>query len=198
MRDQLRQCKQLPLVPTLRPGLLGPPLGNEALAAGASDSLLLGWATDRRGDETRIDVEGRVEDGEAVGDRAELGEVAPHGSRIREEKGAVGAELRAEAKEGELRHEPLGPVDRSAGLLADRQLRWKRSLGQLTAAQQRRRRKPSLSQTSPQAHCGQYGRGKGGQSALVKAILFLIFSIKLAPTGGFERGREFSLAGSSG
>jgi hypothetical protein len=50
-----------------------------------------------------------------------------------EEKGAVGVELGAEAEDGELRHEPLGPVDRGAGLLADLKLLRQRSLGQLTA-----------------------------------------------------------------
>ena len=39
----------------------------------------------------------------------------------------------AEAEDGELRHEPLGPVDRGAGFLADLELRRQRSLGRLPA-----------------------------------------------------------------
>jgi hypothetical protein len=48
----------------MKPGLLGPPFGDEAVAAGASDSLLLGWGADRGGGETRIDVEGHLNDEE--------------------------------------------------------------------------------------------------------------------------------------
>jgi hypothetical protein len=68
-----------------------------------------------------------------VGGGAELGEVAPHGSRVGEEKGAVGTELRAEAEDVELRQEPLGLIDRGTGFLADRELGWQSSFGRLTA-----------------------------------------------------------------
>ncbi len=53
----LRQRKQFSLGPATRPGLLGPPFGDEAVAAGASDPPLLRRAADRGGDEIRIDVE---------------------------------------------------------------------------------------------------------------------------------------------
>jgi hypothetical protein len=82
----------------MRPGLLGPPFGDEAVAARASGSPLLGWAADRGGNETRIDVERHVDDGEAVGRRADLGEIPSLGSYIGEEKGAVSVELRAERR----------------------------------------------------------------------------------------------------
>ena len=45
----------------------------------------------------------------------------------------MGVELGAEAHDGELRHEPLGSLDRGAGFLADLELRRQRSLGRLTA-----------------------------------------------------------------
>jgi hypothetical protein len=45
----------------------------------------------------------------------------------------VGVELGAEPYDGELRHEPLGPLDRGAGFLADLELRRQYALGQLTA-----------------------------------------------------------------
>jgi len=140
MRPRTGRCGTSTLAAQTTPGRSNPEtrpsrptLGNQAVAAGASDVPFLGWAADRGGDETRIDVESRVEDVEAVGHRADLGEVAPHGSRIGEEKGAVGANLRAETEDGELRHEPLGFLDCGAGFLADRELRWQGSLGQLTA-----------------------------------------------------------------
>ena len=46
----------------------------------------------------------------------------------------MGVELGAEPYDGELRHEPLGSLDRSAGFLADLQLRRQHSLGRLTAS----------------------------------------------------------------
>src|SRR6516165_3084724 len=52
---------------------------------------------------------------------------------IGKDKGSVGVALGAEAKDGELGHEPLGPVDRGAGFLADLEPLRQRSLGRLTA-----------------------------------------------------------------
>jgi CO dehydrogenase flavoprotein C-terminal domain len=127
------QRKQFSLAPTVGQRFLGPPVCDEAVAAGASDPLLLGWAGDRDGDETRIDVEGRVDDGEAVSRRAHPGEVARLGGRIGEGERAVGIELGAEPYDGELRHEPFGSLDRGACLLADLDLRRQYALGQLVA-----------------------------------------------------------------
>jgi hypothetical protein len=138
-----------------------------------------------------------VDDGEAVGRGANLGEVAPLRSRIGEEKGAVGLELRAEAEDGELHREPLSPVDRGAGFLADPELRRQRSLGALTAGAA-----AQLAGAMGLAHLAagalrpiraREGRPKG----LGKGHPFLMSRIKLAPRGGHERGCEFSLAGSS-
>jgi hypothetical protein len=91
---------------------LGPSFRDEAVVAGASDPLLLGWTVDRGGDETRVDVEGHVDNGEAVGRRAELDKVAPLGGRIGEKKSAVGVELGTEAEDGKL------PMSRSARSIA--------------------------------------------------------------------------------
>jgi hypothetical protein len=113
----------------MRPGLLGPPFGYEAVAAGASDPPLLRRAANRGGDETGIDVEGSVDDGEAASRRADFGEVAPFGGRVGEEKGAAGVELGAETQDCELRQEPLGPIDRGVGFLADLELRGQRPRG---------------------------------------------------------------------
>jgi hypothetical protein len=56
------------------------------------------------GDETPIDVERRVADGETVSRRAHPGELALLGGHISEEDRAVGVELCAEADDGKLRH----------------------------------------------------------------------------------------------
>jgi hypothetical protein len=95
IRDQ-RSGKQFSLAPTVGQRILGPSFRDEAVAAGVSNPLLLGWTVDRDGDETRIDVERRVDDGEAVGRRAHPSEVAPLGVRVDEGERAFGVELGAE------------------------------------------------------------------------------------------------------
>ena len=45
----------------------------------------------------------------------------------------MGVELGAEPYDGELRHEPLGSLDRIAGFLADLELPWQRALCRVTA-----------------------------------------------------------------